>query len=570
MKTKAPDGRPNVVVGGSGKMIKPDTTQKVHFIKPNARQHETGDYKYLDHPAFRRWKWIGEDIEGRAIYMEGNMWIHPSAYNRLYSLFGRSKIKEYTLPESIPIIGGKQPGSGALAAGGFIKASILVGPFHHAHMAEHAIFHKVNPLNPRPIDFKTRLLLKEGVDRGLMLYSHNPMVEFSEGLASGGLWHRVPGMGKYLQMYQDWLFTDYIPRLKAEMFEHAVARAEKYYEKQLKSGELTRDQLLENAALQSNAAFGEQNYKYLGRNPSIQDALRLALLAPDFLEARFRFAGQAVKPYGKEQAMALLRGAVIMGATAQIINLMFGDDRKVDWKHPFTFKVSGREITPRSVVGDVFHFFNDPRGFWNYRLSPLWGRPLASALTGRDFAGRKIGFTDWVTDILKSWVVIPAQEIVRRPAGQDILESVWWGLLSSVGLSNRPAQTNLERFSMRMNKPIYPKTEHSQVKIDIINTMKRDKQEGRQAIKEALKTRKITDEDIKDIEERVFHPARAISKRMTLEQLADAVKSISFTDEEKRDIYPVFSNKINIAMDKGYLDKGEKAEYIELLKKLKR
>jgi hypothetical protein len=570
MKSKEVDGRPSVVIGGSGKPIKSEDVdlKKAHFIKANNKGQDTRNFKFIDHPALRRWKWIGETEDGSPIYMEGNMWVHPDAYHRMNAMFGKSAIREFKIPDRVPLLGGRKPGKGALSAGGFIKGTVLVGPFHHVHMTEHALFHKVNPFTTREIDFNERPVLKDLVDHGLMLYNHNALAEFGEGLASGGAWKYVPVVGENLRRYQEWLFTDYIPRLKAEMAEHAVERAKGYYEKQLASGELTMDQLLENAALQSNAAFGEQNYKYLGRNPSFQDALRIALLAPDFLEARLRFGGQAMRSYGKEQTMALLRGAAIMGSAAIIASLLFGDDHKWNPNRPFSVVVGGREYTPRSVVGDIAHLIADPRGFWYYRLNPLWGRPVAQLATGRDEKGRKSTPLNVAKDTLKTWVPIPAQGLVKD-TGDDVLNAMMHGLLSSVGLSNYEYQTDFGRYSMKLDRPAYPKTEKSAEKSKIVHQLKTDRKEGMKSLREAMKKSVITERDRNETEERAFHPGRFSAKKMTLEELAKGIDSTTLTRQERTDILPVFNDKLNKAWEEGKLSKGDRNRYSEILRKLK-
>ena len=95
-----------------------------------------------------------------------------------------------------------------------------------------------------------------------------------------------------------------------EMATRAYGRNKTRYGKKL-----TDDQIQFLTGQQANAAFGELNYDMMGRNKTFQDVMRLVLLAPDFLEARARFVGQAVKPYGHEQFMAAaVRGALGMYA----------------------------------------------------------------------------------------------------------------------------------------------------------------------------------------------------------------------------------------------------------------
>jgi len=572
MGSKEADGRPSVVVGGSGHYINRATLEdekRPFLIKPNTKPNgtDTTGYKFLDHPALRKWKWIGKDTEGNPILLEGNMWIHPEAYGRINALVGRSKIASFTIPEKVPVIGGTQPGRAALRAGAFIKGTILIGPFHQFHVGEHALFHKVNPFRAPKINFDRRPLLREGVEHGLMLYNHNALHEFGEGLASGGLWHKVPILGDGLRWYQEWLFQDYIPRLKAAMYEHAVERAEKYFEKELANGTLTRDQLLENVAMQSNAAFGEQNYKYLGRNPTVQDALRIGLLAPDFLEARLRFAGQAAKPYGREQLYALLRGALLMATTAQIINLLFGDDKKIHLDKPFSVLIGGREYTPRSVVGDIAHLFADPRSFWYHRLNPLWGRPVAEVATGRDFYGKKVDLLDAAKDILKSWIPIPAQGIVKENAGDSFAGAVINSTLQSIGMSNYPYKSKaaklVQELSPRVDRPLEKKErEYYYLKRKAVDMLRKGKQWGDfpDGMKEKLNA--LSDEQLDKIDKEADRTLLDMRfTRLTMDQKIRVWKIA--TPEERNELEETY----NAAIERYTPDLNDE-EYAEFQKRI--
>lgn len=548
MKSVEPDGRPTVVVGGAGSHVtdKEETGAEAYYVKPNAKKHNTNDYKYLDHPALRRWKWIDNDPDGKPILMQGNMWIHPDAFGRINALLGKSKVKTYEIPEKVPILGGTHPGEFALRTGAFIKGTILLGPFHQFHVGEHAVFHRVMPFRLPEIDFEKRPILREGVDHGLMLFNHRAVEEFGEGLASGGLFHKIPGVGSLLRKYQDWLFSQYIPELKAAMFEHAVKRAEKYYEKQLASGKFTRDQLLDNAAKQANAAFGEQNYRYIGRNPTLQDALRIGLLAPDFLEARLKFAGQALRPHGREQATALVLGGIIMAATAQIVNMMFGDEKKPHWSRPFTIIIGGREYTPRSVVGDIMHLITDPRSFWYHRLNPLWGRPLLEISTGRDYYGRKVGSTKAAEDILKSWVPIPGQGFVKKEVGKTIVQSVRDTILTSVGMSNYEYRSDFIKYAQGIDKPVFMPTEKSKLKREFEEQIRHNQPDVKTKIREAIKEGKLSREDKVTIErEAKKGPAAMAAEHMTLDELAKGIPQA--TPEEKKALKPIFRRKLSDA-----------------------
>lgn len=454
MHSNEKDGRPTTVVGGAGSMIEEGGEEKPYFVKANVKPKDMGDYRLIDHSAMRGWKWVGSDAEGKPILMQGNMYVHPDAYKHLNALLGRSAIRDYTVDPSVPLIGGTHPGDMALRAGAYIKATLLSGtPFHQFHIGEHALFHGVNPLNAPEIDFSKKAtfngqeydILREGVNHGMMVFNHNAMQAFGEGLAGGGALHQIPKVGDQIQRYGEYLFQDYIPRLKAAMFEKAVARDVEHSAEDLKSGKLTMDQIFQRQAKHSNDAFGEQNYKYMGRNPTLQDAYKLALLAPDFLESRMKFFGAAFTPGGREQKIALIKGAIIMGIGAQLINLMFGDDHKTHWDRPFSAIIGGREYSPRSVVGDIAHAVTDPRSFLYNRVNPLWGKPPIELLSGRDKNGQKESLQDGMTSIIKSWTPIGVQGVFKNNNGQTQLQAVMGALLNSIGVGNFASRTAAEK-----------------------------------------------------------------------------------------------------------------------------
>lgn len=465
LSAKMTDGRPMTYVGGAGEIVEnmpgDPNYGKTTFVRPNLTKKEAYDYQAFNHPALRNWTWIGGDEEN-SVLMHGNMLIHPEAKGQMQALLGKSWFKTFTLPEEVPLIGGRKPFADLMKAQGFLKGTILIGPFHQFHIGEHAVFHGVNPFTAPELNLE-HPVMRELVDHGLMVYNHNALAEFGEGLTGGGLFHWVGDMIKrqggklpdgtvlrsitnhadFLQQYGEYLFQDYIPRLKAAMAMKAVTRAEGWYAKDLASGKLTREQLLDNVAKQANAAFGELNYTYMGRNKTMQDGLRMLLLAPDFLEARLKFAGQALRPYGREQVKAFAMGAVIMSVLAQSINAAFGDG--VDWMHPFTIKIGDFSYTPRSVMGDIGHLISDPRSFWYHRLSPMISRPALEIGTGRDISGNKMGMKDIGKDLLKSWTPIPAQGFFKRSDGVPQSVSILNSILGSIGVSSYKTKTDAER-----------------------------------------------------------------------------------------------------------------------------
>lgn len=426
---KALDGRDIVAPSGGGHTVTdPNTGDLSYLISPRSRPEDTGDYRTISHPALSRWTWADKDENGNPIFVKGDLLVHPDHYTHLNNLLGRSPIRSSTI------------GRTALNTGGFLKGTLLVGPFHQVQEGVHAVFHGVNPFKPRDIDFND-INQSNLVDHGLMIADFHAQQDFAEGAAIAGLWAKVPGIGPMLQKYNEYLFQDYIPRLKMTMAVDALERNQKRYPN------LSSGQVHEITANQANAAFGELNYRMLGRSKLTQDVMRLTMLAPDFLEARMRFNAQALSPYGKEQSMALvMRGALGMWMAARITNKLLDDDYHFD--QPFSIVHGGHQYTLRSLPGDDWHLWNDPRSFVYHRLNPFTTRPVVEALTGRDEFGRPKSGGEQIGDLVKSMVPLPAQGALNKYGDTDWKST----LMESAGVRRdiyrTPAQRLAHKFAM--------------------------------------------------------------------------------------------------------------------------
>jgi hypothetical protein len=198
-----------------------------------------------------------------------------------------------------------------------------------------------------------------------------------------------------------------MPRLKMEMATHALARNRERY-----AGKLTDDQILALTARQANAAFGGLNYKLMGRNKTFQDALRLFLMAPDFLEARARFVAQGARPYGREQSMALLLGAVVLYTLCRLLNEAINGDPQ--WDTPFAVIINGKEYKLRTVQEDLVNAIEDPAKFAKNRLSPPAGA-VVDAMGGEKHNRKKDEtLTERAKAAAASAVPIPVQPFVQK------------------------------------------------------------------------------------------------------------------------------------------------------------
>lgn len=401
-ENKASDGLPITMLEGEGRPVpKGEEIPEAYLVKPHKRPKgavtEDGrPYVRIEHSALRDWKYLTTVEGGQPIMMKADMLVHPDHAAHLRNVLGTSRLRE-------------NPYSNVLLRGQMVAKStkLSLSLFHQVQEGIHGIFHRISPFNPPELDFKNPIQA-ELVRAGVIVSDYHAYSAFSEGLGSTkGLVERVPGLGKLQIAYSEYLFQDYIPRLKMSMATHAFERNLARYAREMESGNITREQVAALTATQANAAFGALNYNLLGkhgRNPTIQDFFRIAALAPDFLEARARFVGQALRPYGGEQRAAL----GLMGATlyvgARILNQILDDDPH--WDKPFSVFYNKKEYGVRTLLGDVQHLADDPRSFFYNRFSPFL-KTATTMATGRNDKGIKRSSYEQFADMMRWLVPIP-------------------------------------------------------------------------------------------------------------------------------------------------------------------
>ncbi len=384
---KASDGRPLVEVSGVSNLLSENGSPEALLIKPRAKPEELGGYLPVDHPALRGWKWAGTDPEtGASILYQGDMVVHPEVHTHLKNVLSSSALRQNAFFRTI------------LKGQNVLKQSKLaLSGFHFTQEGAHAASHRVNPLAPEKIDFSIKDQ-SSLVDHGLQVADYRAYQAFSEGISgAGSIYEKVPVVGKWLTRYNEYLFQEYIPRLKMTMAMDALERNRNRF-----AGKLSDDQILELTSKQSNAAFGELNYTMMGRNPTLQDFFRLAALAPDFLEARFRFAAQAFTKTGGEQRMAIALQAATLYVGARILNQALDGDPHWEPKYAFDVVVNKRQYGIRSVAEDTAHLISDPSQFIANRLAPF-AKAAVEFVTHRDWRGIKRTSVQQLEDIA-SWL----------------------------------------------------------------------------------------------------------------------------------------------------------------------
>ena len=522
--------------------------------------------RYREHPnpALTGWKWVTNDTEGKSILMEGNMYIHPDAWGKVNALFGKSMIREWEFPPQYPVIGGMRPGLLALRMSGGVKGFMLVGPFHELNVIGRMASYGINPFNLPPID-PDDPVLSELLDYGLFLYGGNAHMQFSDGLAASGhnfIWKHVPLVGRALTAYQEHLFQEKIPELKA-------LAAKVLFMRDLKrlAGKYTRKEIGQNAVRMVNNMFGLQNYAYLGRSPTIRDLCTILTLAPNFWESNLKLYAGALRPMGWQQLRALIIGGVFMAITAQVINALVGDKDRPPWyQAPFSVFIGGREWGFRSPLTDFQHMITDPRGYAYWRLNPLWGGPIINFFSRTDPYGKKLSMTGWAADILERDVPIPAGGFVKSNRSQTTFENILVGFLQSTGVTSKRAMSSFEKYAQNLQGPTFTPTRRSQLRNEFIDKVKQGQKGVSAEILKAIQEHKLAPADYKTIYKRAAeNPAVTAARNITdIDQLADAIEKEA-TTKEKKALYPLFFTRVFKARQNGQLTTGQIARFDKIL-----
>jgi len=431
-----------------------DITRKLHEAEAMKRLQDINDRqpkKYLwnpkgyipiDHPAFTDWKWMATMPDKTPVLASSHFAVHPEIYDYLVNRLGleRSKLRENK--------GIGKVTAPLLKAGQFFKGAILSGsPFHVIQEMLRGVMLGINPfIRPNPIEDINELfptsrgnlpLLRLGIENSLNIYNNRFMAEDAAvGVAQhvyfGDLIHKIPvvknaatGYERYANQIHDFLFSRYIPSLKASGFKRMF---EKYAEAH---PDWSNDAVAYAAAQHVNNAFGGINWREFGRSATTQDLFHLVALAPDWLESEMRFAAQLFNNVGigplkykpdsgrnfTREQVAYVAGLV--WASARVLNLLYSGN--AHFETPFglaTKDKDGREIefSVRTMPTDILHMASDPMGFLNGRMSPLL-RTEEEVRTGRNQYGQKLTPGEKYVDMVSNLIPIWGQQIIKEASG---------------------------------------------------------------------------------------------------------------------------------------------------------
>lgn len=561
-KLKTASGEPLAIPEG-GRLV--DTGEKGATLAiPNLRGPNRAHYEPIDHPALRGWKYAGETEEGKPVIMRGNLLVHkgegeasgPNVLSRIVNPKTEPKplnyaehVRNMLTPSRIqtsPSIGAKLL-RGALEGSHIAKGTMFaLSPFHAVQEGTMAEALQTNPFAPPPIDINNPVL-NIGLDGGLTLGSPR------EGLSSGGLLGEAaaklsPRMKRVFDDYEDWLFgpDGYISRLKAQTFQKAFARNMKRY-----SGSMDQVHIARMTASQVNNAYGGLNLDMIGRSKTVQDAMRLIFLAPDFLESRTRFQF-GIGAGGAEERTALAFQAAQLYGIARVANYFLNNgDTHED--APFSIVTpGGQEYDIRTLTGDIYRQLPiGPRGYENSRqyfggrLNPVVTKPLLDLVMGSNIYGEKEKPGQNLYGALKSIAPIPLQGLIHeRPGQYGPLDTA----IESVGAHRRRYLTPAEQMANTEfygNLPRTPETPDAKARLKVLGRLETDYQTGNaKDIAELLNSGQASEKDRKLARKHAGESLlvrRVTSPDFTLDQMLKVWKYANRA--ERQELAPILEKK---------------------------
>lgn len=438
--------------------------------------------KVVGTDALKDWTWLEQAEDGSQANMSGDLYAHPEVARKLQTALEISKVR--TIP-AIKFVMRLQSEAK--------QSMMLASHFHFVQESLHGLGHGVyNPykVNSFKFDFNDPDQIGLMSNGGKFVNFDASQQAYHDGLAGGG-WlanNLLPSWAsKQVIGYQEWLFQDYIPKLKMVMALEALERNRERYGIRvapdgttLRPGTLSETQIFDLTAGQANAAFGELNYRWIGRSATNQDLLRLGLLAPDFLEARARFVGQSMLPYGREQLAAVTKLTLGSFVLARVLNQMSTGNTQDN--HPFSVLYNNKEYALRTVPADVWHMMTDPGNFFYYRMSPAAQRSMDLALQ-RDSNGRPIAWSGQVENLLMSYSPIVVKTAVQNALNSrsvnNLPSDMWESALASVGfkVKNYNASIEMADLARKFNKDtgqdkgaaVYPTSQYHELRLLLRN-----------------------------------------------------------------------------------------------------
>lgn len=401
-KAKAKDGEPLVApVHG---VLTSDVDKNSTISNPSSTVTEAGvKYETLDHPAFKRFYFAGNDLEGKPVMFKGEMGLHPEIYQHLANVLEKSRFQNWMdSPGGAVAYLAKLAPRALQEAQRFIKANMFsASAFHATHIGTRAAGNIVAPWELRrvtPDDPVAQKAMRLGLQLGM---DNEAMKEVEEGLGGGrgyNLLAHVKGVEKVVNGITKLTFHEIIPAYKLATWEKLNARNLEIFAKEIKAGTVTADQVGYLTSHQVNARFGEQNYADLGANPTFRHILSLTTLAPDFWRSNMQNLGQVAvgltgAKAGREPMKAFVITAGVTWLMARVLNKALSDDDSYHFDDPFAVHHGGRTYSFRTEVQDVAQMATKPAQYLMGRLAPFASSVL-EYLAGVNWRGEKVNAVD--------------------------------------------------------------------------------------------------------------------------------------------------------------------------------
>jgi|HubBroStandDraft_6_1064221.scaffolds.fasta_scaffold00431_31 hypothetical protein len=397
-----------------------------------------GDYRTMEHPAFRGWNYATDDTAGNPVLVKGELRVHPEVFDQLKRYIG----------EETPLLGSSRI---AKAVSGFSQESkrllFSLSPFHLVQEHVRSFMAGINPFNySHDWNIESNPVLRKGVEHGLTLNPEYKSSElFSEGMSGGDskVIGKIPVLRDINQFIHHTIFERYIPSRKAAAFQTLVEQYKREYPKWEDA------KVYEQAAAHTNELFGGINWRYLGRSARTQDFYRLASLSPDWTESNMRLIGRSLGPSGAVARKQLVKLAATMWVAARITNYLTSGQPHNET--PFGVSVqdnSGKEhvYTLRSPLTDALHLAQDPRSFMLNRLSPAVKSGVEIAI-GRDVRGRAVTPGDTALNAISNATPIPAQSALHFFNAEGPERDGFAQVMQSLGAENYVYRSQAEKLA---------------------------------------------------------------------------------------------------------------------------
>lgn len=442
------DGRPTFLPAGVGTHIDYGEQDPVNFVNPKVPrtggQFSAEGYRSVNNPNLRSWQWLQTDpVSGAKSFIKGELLVHPDRYAEVKAMLEGSKIQGNIL------------GQTALKAASTIKQGIFLGTFFHpitlmVHGLESGVPRAIMPWSLPEIDTLANPLHREAVAAGVKLGEYDAAHTFGQPMEESNYIHSIPGFGDAFRWYQNSIFGEQglQARLKMAAFEKAFNENLDTYRNRLDRG-----QIASKTADEINARFGGLNYEKFGRSRTVQDLLRLTVIAPDFLEARGRYSIGALNPVqhrAQFQSM-VVRGGLLMYAAARIINHYSDQDAHWDPKDAFTIFHNRQTYGFRVAQQDFIDFLDHPKDWLMGRTGPLFNTALEFA-TGRDNAGFQRTTVQQLQDFLTRTAPIGVEQKL-----QDSTSGWMSSFLKAMGVRHGMQHTAAETLALQYRAQAIPR-----------------------------------------------------------------------------------------------------------------